>query len=71
MKPLSKSKFNSLNKKDLKEKAINSLRSSFAFEGFEFSDAEIAEMVEEAIEQADAGELIPHKEAISKLKKWH
>ncbi|TNE81952.1 MAG: hypothetical protein EP332_01990 [Bacteroidetes bacterium] len=48
MKQLPKSKFNSLNKKDLKENAINSLRDSFAFEGFEFSDTEIAEMVEEA-----------------------
>lgn len=32
---------------------------------------EVKSDVEEAIEQAEDGQLIPHKEAITKLKKWH
>lgn len=33
-------------------------------------DDEVRTDVEEAIRQADAGELIPHKKAVAMLKKW-
>lgn len=33
-------------------------------------DDEVRKDVEEAIRQADAGELIPHSKAITMLKKW-
>lgn len=47
MKPKEINKSISLNKEQIKEQAVSSLRSSFAFEGIYFTDQEIEEMVKE------------------------
>jgi len=37
---------------------------------YEEWNEEVRNDVEEAINQADAGEIIPHKKAVTQLKKW-